>query len=365
MLTRLTIALLLVCSYAPAQPAAPSTARVRKPLIVPSNFKIVIVDRRRAVCQEGDEAWVRQALADAKPATMPTTMPSTLLEKLSEQRDVLAERVAADVGLPDPAEPKKMLDENLLPLLRQAAAFDPPVYYMVSTEPAVRQLIKAGWENPLFYLNRAADRVAINVRVDMSMAGDMDDTLLPALYEPAHDMATRRRILLDSIAQAEQRLAYELAIQSEYAVQMSFVGFVGQRIFKPLELTDNQEWFAIGVTAVLSAKYLAVVNGMNEVSYLERMMTDDPRNPIRMSTVDLVNPLTSEQLRSNYQRPYLDAYRRRATAVAHGWLARIPPGALGKTLSAIKTSKPADGPALVKLIADQTGIDLTEDLKPR
>lgn len=365
MLTRLAIALLLVCSFAPAQTTAPSAARVRKPLILPSNFKIVVVDRRRAVCQEGDEAWVRQALTDAKPATMPTTMPSTLLEKLSEQRDILAERVAADLGLPDPAEPKKMLDENLLPVLRQATAFDPPVYYMVSNEPAIRQLIKAGWENPLFYLNRAADRVAINMRVDMSMTGDMDDMLLPALYEPEHDMPTRRRILLDSIAQAEQRLAFELAIQSEYAVQMGFVGFIGQKVFKPLELTENQEWFAVGVTALLSAKYLAVVNGMNEASYLQRMMTDDPRNPIRSSTVDLLNPTSSDALRENYRRAYLDAYRRRATAVAHAWLSRIPPGGLGKTLNAIKTAKPADGPALVKLIAEQTGIDLTEELKPR
>jgi len=358
-LIALCLALLFTVPVAIAQEAGPESKPPRRLLIVPPDFKIVAVDRRRAICQEGDEPWVRQALTDATPATLPSTMPVTLLERASEQRDVLCERIASDLGLPDASGPRKMFDENLLPVLRQSAAFDPPIYYMVSTEPVVRRIVKQGWENPLFYLNRAADRIAINQSVNMSLSADSDDILLPALYEPEHDMPTRRRVLLDSIATAEQKLAYELSIQSEFAVQMAFVGFIGQNGFNPIELSDSQEWFALGTTAVLSAQYLSAINGMNEQSYLQRMTTDEPRNPIRMATVNLLNPMTSDDLRPQFQGAYLDAYRRRATSVVYQLMQRAPRGSLAKAINAIKDQRPADGVAMVKLIAEQTGIDLT------
>ncbi|MCS7032704.1 MAG: hypothetical protein NZ561_01775 [Phycisphaerae bacterium] len=365
---RLAIGCVVLCllgaSLWAQAPGSLATQPQRKALVVPPNFKIVVGERRSVVCQEGDEAWVRQALLEAKPATMPSTMPSDLLERVTEYRDVLCERIARDLGFPDTALPRKLIDEQIIPLLRRACDFDPPVFYMVSTEEKIRDLIKNGWENPLFYYNRAADRVAINTRIELSMTDPMDDTLLPALYEPHHDFATRKALLLDAIARAEGRMAFELAVRSEYATQLAFVAFITTDAIQPLKLKADQEWFGIGLAGVLSAKYLAIVNGMEENSFVRNMVQNDPDNPIRLETIDLLNPIPADQMRQNYRRAYVDAYQRKASKVIKHWLDQLPPGGLAKTLAAIEKTAPTDGPALIELIARTTGVNLSTAVKP-
>jgi hypothetical protein len=333
--------------------------------VLPPGFKIVLSDRRSVVCQEGDEAWVRQALAEVKPTTMPTTMPSDLLEKLSELRDVLSERVARDLGLTDAALPRKLIDEQVLPLLRSATDFDPPVFYMVSSEATVRELIKNGWENPLFYYNRAANRVAINTRVDLSLTETMDDTLLPAMYEPNDDFQTRRTKLLDAIRQTEGSLARQLAVRAEASTQLAFVGLIISEVVRPMELGVDQEWFGIGVSSALSWRYLALVNGLPEDAFVGDFSRDVRGNPIRIATIDLLHPTNADDMRENYRRAYIDAYQRKSTKVIDAWYSKLPPGGLSRTLAAVKGNKPKDGATLVKLIADTTGVDLTKEAAPQ
>jgi hypothetical protein len=349
---------------APDDPATPTTAP-RRALAVPSGFKIVTVARRSILCQEGDEPWIRLAVGDIRPTTRPTTMPADLLERLSERRDVLAERIAADLGLPDTSAPKRLVDEQLVPLLRRAAVFDPPVFYMVASETTVRDLLKAGWENPRFRYNRAADRIIVDPRVQMSLTESVDDTIVPALYEPDDDVATRSRRLREAIETTEGRLGMEVAIQSEYSAQLSFVAFVGETVIRPLDLKPDQDWFGVGLSGVLSAKYLAIINGMEEREFLDVMTTDRRGNPIRSATVDLLNPTPLDDLRPAARPAYADAFRRKSSAVVLGWLDRLPPGGLAKAIAALKAAPPADGPALVKVLADVTGIDLTDELRPR
>lgn len=357
-----SILLLMLIAPALAQPA--TAPRERRTLVVPPNFKLVVVDRRTAVCQEGDEPWVRQALNEIQPTTRPTTMPSDLLERVTEHRDVLAERMTADLGLADPSEPRKMIDEQLVPILRRANDFNPPIFYFVSSELTVRNLLKNGWEDPLFYLNRAADRVAVNRRVDMSLLEGMDDTLLPAMYEPGDDVTSRKRKLIEAISATEAQLMEKVSIEGMYATQMTLVSFIGNTSIKPLSLTPQQDWLGIGLIGVLSGRYLAMINDKEPDGFLRVMMQDRPGNPIRSETVDLLNPTPADQMKPNFRPAYLDAYRRKSTRIVRAWIDRIPPGALAKTMNAIRAAKPADGPALVKVIADSTGIDLTAELLP-
>ena len=61
----------------------------------------------------------------------------------------------------------------------------------------------------------------------------------------------------------------------------------------------------------------------------------------------------------------VDAYRIRSARVVQDWLKKTGNSSISMTLAAMRASPPADGPALVKLIAVTTGVDLTNELKSK
>ena len=196
-----TIALSLVLAGgAPGQTTqpAPSTAPAeRKTLALPPGFRLVVEGDRRVLCQEGDEAWVRQALADKSPTTRPTTMPSDLAERLGASRPALVDRLTADLALTDRTAAAKFVDEQLIPLLAGAARYRPPVFYLVTTRDTLREIVKNGWSDPTnrYHYNRAADQVAIPTQLQLSMEGESDDQVLAVLHTPEQDLTARRELL--------------------------------------------------------------------------------------------------------------------------------------------------------------------------
>jgi hypothetical protein len=352
----------------PTQPA-PSTSPVeRKALTVPPGFRLIAEGDRRVLCQEGDEAWVRQALADKTPTTRPTTMPSDLAERLRASRKELIERLTADLALTDNAAAAKFVDDQLIPLLADAAKYRPPVYYLVTTRDTLREIVKNGWSDPTnrYHYNRAADQVAIPTQLQLSMEGESDDQVLAVLHTPEQDLTARRELLTRLMLDTESQLNYFLSARALFLTQMELLEFIGRSTIEPLSLgRDDQQWFGVGVSGVLSARYLALINGSAPDSFLPAMTQDDRRNPVRSATVNLLNPMNPADMRSAARPAYADAVRRKSTAVVKSWLDRAGDAALPKVIAAIRAAPPVDGAALVKLVAAQTGIDLTADLQPR
>jgi hypothetical protein len=70
-------------------------------------------------------------------------------------------------------------------------------------------------------------------------------------------------------------------------------------------------------------------------------------------------------VRPEWVNAYTDAYRRRAMQVVGKLVTDGGGGAIGKVIAAIKQDRPADGAALVQLVKQVTGVDLTNDLGPQ
>lgn len=357
----------VTCSPAIAQPAAaPSTsAAARRAVVIPPGFKVIVVSGHSVICQADDEQWIRQAVASVQPATKPSTMPADLLERLTAGREMLAARMSTDLALKDPAEAKKFIDEQLVPVLKRASDFKAPLFYLVTTEAKIKTALQAGWEDPQFRYARASDSIQFNPMINLSLEGDADDQLIPSLYKPEEAIEVRAGRLTETLQLAEQQLSMRLASRSQTAMVLSIVAFIGQTTIDPLKLTNEQQWFGVGVAGVLSAEYLAIMNGQPAESFLALMNGTDPRNPIRQETIDLLHPVPPNDLRPAARPAYTDSLRRKSATAVQKWLASAPKDALPKTIQAIRDQKPADGAALVKVIKDTTGVDVSEDLKSR
>ncbi|HWP40246.1 MAG TPA: hypothetical protein VNL70_04925 [Tepidisphaeraceae bacterium] len=340
----------------------PATGPLPHRVVIPPGFKVLQIANHTALLEPADEPWVRQVLQNITPTTMPTTMPGDLLERLAAQRDALKTRLAADLALSDPAVVDRFLDENLLPLLRKFDEVNPPIYYMVTTRQRLVELLKGGWSDPRFYYNRAADDVQMRSAVNLNTDGPSDDVLIPVIYAPSDPPQTRSELLTRAIHGIELELAARLGLRAHQMTQQAFVAFVAEHLLPGVKLASDQQWFMIGTAFVLSARYIGQVSGMEEARVVAAMTADNPQNPMRPATIDLLHPTPPEQMRPQALGAYADAYNRKASRAIANWLSRAGPQALPKALLAIRQNPPADGAALISLIQQSSGVDLSSEV---
>jgi hypothetical protein len=372
--TKTLIALILLCrvmSYGQPTPGAPpatapATTPVRYVLVMPPGFKAVAMGNHTAIVEPTDEAWVRETLQTLAPTTLPSTMPANLLEKLAANRESLRAQMVTDLGLTDPSIVDKFFRETLEAQLKRYDEIAPPLFYMVTTGERLKQLVKDGWSNPRFYYNRAADDVQMSPAVNLSSDGPGDDVLIPVIVKPEEATDVKRKRLADTIHQIEAQLAARISQDSQARTQLAFIGFFASDVLEPLKARPEQEWFGVGMSNLLSARYLAQLNGMDLPTLLHNMTADLPPrvNPIRPGNVDLLNPTPLSDMRAEAIPYYVDAYRRKATRVVASWSTRGGEGSIAKVLTAMRKQMPADGDGLVKLIQQISGIDLTPELRP-
>lgn len=368
-LRNLVVALALACpavvvAQAPNPPATTpaATQTARHELAVPPGFKVIDVAGRRVVAEPADEAWVRKAMQDLAPATRPTTAPADLVEKLKATRAEVAKAMTADLGLADPAKAEASLDK----MVASAEAFRdirPPIYYFATSRGKLLALAKGGWEDPRFYYNKAADEVMINTGMRLSVDSPMDDMLLPALFLDDAPADSRAAILARIVQGTERMIADEIARRAQVGMQVAFITFAIDEVFRPMGLKTGQDWLGVGVSGFLSAKYTAKVTGASQAGILEQMTAESPRVPIKAAGVDLIHPTDLNVLREQAIPFYLDAVRRKSTAAAMYWLEKAGPDALPKVLAAMRKQLPPDGEGLIDLIKRETGVDLTEHVK--
>lgn len=345
-------------------PTSAPTTRPRYELTVPPGFKMLNVNGRTALCAPADEAWVTSVLQDTGPATRPTTMPADMLTKVESARATVAKDMMDDLAISDKSLIDQMFDNDLIAPLTKMRDLKPPLFYLATTSQQLKDAVKGGWTNPRLYYNRVADDVSYSTAIELSIDRPIDDQLIVFVIDPARSEAERKTALSNVVMQNEAEVQRALSNESQAMVQGAFLRFIADKVIAPLEIKPGQEWFALGISGVLSVKYVAAVNGMQAEELVKFLTRDNPNNPIRSQTLDLLNPTPADQLRPEAIPAYLDAMRRKSVRVCADWFYKTGSESIPKSLSLIRQAKPADGPAMVKLIKEATGEDLTSALKP-
>jgi hypothetical protein len=337
----------------------------RHVITIPPGFHKITVDRRTAVCEPADDQWVKAALSATPAATRPSTNPSDIVDHLHANRAVLKARIAGDLSLKNLASVDELIDNTLLPQARKLAELDVPIYYFVTTAARLKELLKGGWSDPRFTYNRATDEVGFDPDLRMSDEREMDEMLMPVVYAPDAAPADRQKQMATVITNNESSIGEAFSRRAQIITQLSIIEFIQKQVFDPMNLKDDQRWLAYGIEAVLSAHYMHDTVGLSYDELLARMTMDNPRNPIRAMTVDLLHPNDPKAMKPQWVPLYNDAYRIRSARVVQDWLKKTGNSSISLTLAAMRASPPADGPALVKLIAVTTGVDLTNELKSK
>ena len=345
-------------------PSAAPTTRPRHVAQVPPGFKRLDLDGRSFFVMPKEEPWLRRAIEEMTPATMPTTMPTDLLSNLSARRATVRQRMAFDTGIAT-ADVDEYLDQRLKVFLTRMEAFHAPVIYLVATPQQVKEAMKAGWTDPRYRYNRAADDVNFSTTVNLTMDETGDDMVLPLFFGDNDAPEARQKRVAAEMRAAEGSILNAISMRTQSMMMVAMVELISGKVLDPLGLKPDQEWFGVGVAGVLGAKYVAILTGMSEAQLLNDMTRPDPRNPMRPGTLDLLRPTNLSDVRPEWMEAYTDAYRRRSMMVVWRLLAKAGEGSIAKVIAAMKKSPPADGPALVQVIKDTTGVDVTSELRPK
>ena len=353
--------------HAAAPAAAPATAATSEPapahkIVIPAGFKAVAVNARNVLCEPADEGWVVTALGKIQPTTKPATLPASMLQRAMDQRTPLLQQLARDLALTDLAAAAATYDKDLVGGLRTLDEYKPMIYYLVATPDRVATLMREGWSDPHFYYNRAADAVTFNPIGVLATERSQDDVLFPAAYDAKDSPDKRAENLAAAIAVTEVQIQTSIDIKARSTVGATFAQLVVDQGTKPLDLKPDQEWFGVGVASVLSAKYAAVITAESFDNLMTLLTQDNPGNPLKTSAVDLVHPGDVKMMRDEALPAYFDTVRRKSARAIRFLTTKGGDQAIPKAIVTIKAKKPADNAALIKVIQEATGVDLTPQL---
>jgi hypothetical protein len=361
----LIFAISTVClRAADAPPAAAPTSAPAPPrkVILPKGFKVVTVNARTVICEPADEAWVGTALNKVQATTKPATLPAQLLARLMEQRSALLTQLAKDLALSDLTAAAATFDKDLVGAVRVLDEYKPDIYYLACTPDRLAEVMRGGWTDPHFYYNRAADAVTFNPVGVLATDRPQDDVLFPAAYNKADPPEKRGENLSIVVSNMEGSIQDAIERLGRQTVGSMFAQLVSDNGIKPLNLKDDQQWFALGVAAVLSAKYTAVVTREPAAGMTDALATELPGNPLKGTAIDLIHPQDPKMMRDEALPAYFDTFRRKSARAARVLMEKGGEQAIPKAVMAIREKKPADGTALVAVIKDASGIDLTPQL---
>jgi|GEM_PF-1702859 len=342
---------------------SPTTARVRVEAIVPTGFVKVTVDGRIAMCEPANEAWIKEVMTKTAPATRPTTMPADLSAKVAASRDAITQQLMSDLAITDKAAIDRMYEERVYASLKKYENFKSPIIFLVCSNNKLKEIVKNGWTNPRFRYNRAMDDVQFSYSLSLKVDEPMDDEVLPVNYDDTTDDAAKRTRFAEALRTIEGSLLQSMADDAQNGLQLAFAQTIGEQTIKSLDLKPGQEWLGFGISDMYSYRAATTIIGVDFDRMLAGITANNPNNPIRSETIDLLHPTPADQLRRDAAPYYIDVMRRKSNRVFSKWLADAPQGSLVKVIEAVKTQKPADGEALVKIVKDASAIDLTTPLK--
>jgi hypothetical protein len=347
---------------APAAPAAPATVPARREVVIPKGFRVLSINGRRVLCEPADEAWITTAMTKVQPSSKPATLPATLLQRLTANRSALLSQIAVDLALSDLTEPARLYDKELVAPIRALDALRPPVFFLVTTTDRIAKVMQEGWSDPHFYYNRAADAVSFNPTGVLATDRPMDDVVFPAVYDAKETPEKRAEGLALAIGSTEASVAASIEIRSRTLVGAVFAAIVNDNGMMPLKLREDQAWFGLGAASILSAKYAAVISQEPRAELVKLLTYEHPANPLKTTAIDLLHPTDMNTMRQDALPSYYDTVRRKSGQAVQFIVEQAGDAAIPKCIIAIRDKKPADGAALVKVVKDATGVDVTAKL---
>ena len=343
-------------------PATTAPAPPRK-VTIPPGFQVLTVNGRNVLLEEADKAWATDVLQKIQPTTKPATLPASLLQKLTSQRETLLRQVAIDLALKDLTAAARTYDLDLVAPIRQLDNFRPAVYYLLATPDRMAELMRSGaWSDPRFYYNRAADAVSFNPAGMLNTDRPQDEAIFPAGYDAKATPEQKAEALTGTIRQAEALIQESLEVRARTLVGAQLASIIDSQGVAPLALKDDQHWLGLGIATLLSAKYASMITGDDRVELVKMLTMEHPANPIPGTAIDLIRPMKVDDLRKDMLPAYFDAVRRKSGRAVQTLVEKGGEGAIPKAIAAVRDKKPVDGPELVKVVQDATGVDMTPHL---
>jgi hypothetical protein len=225
--------------------------------------------------------------------------------------------------------------------------------------------MRQGWENPRLHYNRITGEVDYTAALTMNDNREMAEALVPILYQGDWDEPRRREELTKALGDIQAGIAQGVAARGRMVVESAFAQLIGEKVLLPLNLKQDQEWFGVGLIGVLTAKYSSPLLGIPRNRLIEQMTYEPRGTPVRSAPIDLIHPTDPAALRRQYVPYYVDALRRKSTAVIATWTRQAGDQAIPKILFSLKQQMPPDGPGIVTRINQLTGIDLSSDVAPK
>ena len=351
----------------PAPPPSPATAPAVPPykLVMPPGYQKIEIGVHTAICLPADAEWVKKAMSEAKPATRPTTMPVDLLKRIADNRAAVIKQMVTDLALADDKEANRLFEEQIIPKLKKLEALRPPVYFLICTRDSLRDLTKAGWGEPRFHYNRVANEASFDDNIVLSLDRPMGDAVLPVFYTEKETPETRAKNLSSGLQQLDAGMFDRVSGQTQPMVFNLTAEHIGQTYFDPMKLRRDQQWLALGVTGYFASKYAGQLTPSSKEEWLRGLTYDNPRFPVSAKAIDLTHPVEEGAMRPIAVPYYNQALRRKAMQVVVKWVEMGGEASLTKVVTAVRAKPPADGVALIKLIQDTSGIDLTKDAAPQ
>jgi len=226
----------------------------------------------------------------------------------------------------------------------------------------LKEIVKGGWGGTNFRYNKVADDVAVNVTLEISTEHEADDAVLPVLFDASASPTERAEHLKKTIQEAEAKLMAALARRAMEVTQLGFIQLIGELGTAPLDLKRDQLWWGMGAASLLSAKYTADITGIARRDIMKQLISDHPRNPIKMARIDLLDPTAETDLRNEVVPFYSDAMRRKSASVLWAWNQSTGDRRIGQVFMKLRETKPLDGAGIVSIIKELSGTDLTAEL---
>lgn len=343
-----------------APPATPATqAAPPRKITIPEGFKRLTINGRNVLIEPADEAWVTAALEKIQPTTRPATLPADLLQKLTAQRDALLRQVAIDLALRDLTAAAQTYDLELVAPIRKLDNYRPAVFYLVASSDRIGELLRSGWTDPHFYYNRAADAASFNPAGMLTADRPQDEVIFPATFDPKQTPENKGQMLASAIAAIERSIEQSIEDRARTLVGAQLASIIQTQGVAPLGLKEDQQWFGIGIASVLAAKYMSMITGDPRAELIKMLTAEHPANPIPTSAVDLLHPVNVSDMRQDMLPAYFDALRRKSARAMQAVVDQAGETAIRKSIAAIRAHKPADGPAMAKVVHEATGVDVT------
>ena len=344
-------------------PAATTQTVERWQLTLPPGFERVQAGGYTLLCAPQDKAMVLEAMNTFTPATGPTTMPAELLARLEQNREAVLKAMGQDFAIKDISAVRERLGTELDGELKKLNDFHPPVFYLVTTEARLKQVLRGdGWKCPGLYYNPLADTLVPTTRIRMTTERPMDDAVLPVLLAADEDAGKRGERVRNAVRESQREIQEMVSGRAMFVTQVSFVEVVMKEVFASLKLPLDQDWLGIGLAGVTSADYAQSIIGSEKKELLLLLAAELRQNPLKIRSIDLLHPVEPGALRKQYVAAYADAFRRKSMRAVIKMLKGDGRSKLPALITSLREKPCVSGQELVARIRSVVGVDLTGDL---